>query len=162
MLDYTENSIPLSVYIRRKRGETTKSSSNLTLNSQLEEIQIPVKKPIDSKLTHFWWVQSSTIFNDSVSDVTADQVAVDKYIKKRERKRVAESNRIRRDGVELTTQIDRILSAVQGTEDIKEKERERQMEKIQQKLKSAKSAKTNSEQDVVNEILENYNDSKLA
>lgn len=84
-------------------------------------------------------------------------------MKKRERKKVAESNRIHREknGMEMTSEIERILSAVQGSEEIKEKERERQMERIQRKLKSAKTPAKN-EQEVVNEILETYNDSKLA
>ena len=63
--------------------------------------------------------------------------------------------------MQMTNEIDRILSGIQGTEDIKEKERERQMERIQAKLKSAKNP-AKKEQEVVNEILENYNDAKLA
>lgn len=95
--------------------------------------------------------------------MSTDQLAVEKYMKKRERKKVAESNRIHREknGMEMTSEIERILSAVQGSEEIKEKERERQMERIQRKLKSAKTPAKN-EQEVVNEILETYNDSKLA
>ena len=83
-------------------------------------------------------------------------------MKKRERQKVAETNRIIREktSVEMTGEIDRILSGIQGSEDIKEKERDRQMERIKAKLKTAKGAK--GEKEVVEEILENYNDTQLA
>jgi len=83
-------------------------------------------------------------------------------MKKRERQKVAETNRIIREKTngELTGQIDRILSGIQGSEEIKEKERDRQMERIKAKLKSAKGTKGDKE--VVDEILETYNDTQMA
>ncbi len=92
----------------------------------------------------------------------SERLAVEKYMKKRERQKVAETNRIIREKTsgEMTGEIDRILSGIQGSEDIKEKERDRQMERIKAKLKSARGAK--GEKEVVEEILENYNDTQLA
>lgn len=76
---------------------------------------------------------------------------------------MAESNRINREktSTELTDEMDRILSGIQGTEDVKEKERDRQMERIQSKLKSARTP-IKKDQEVVSEILESYNETNLA
>lgn len=137
-----ENSVPLSVYIRRKRGDT----------------------PLE--------LDEPEYIEENVGAITyngkhpSERLAVEKYIKKRERQKVAQTNRIEREKTNLDSsnkqqEIDRILSAVTGTENIKEKERDRQMEKIQAKLKSAKQPVKN-EQEVVNEILEKYNDTQLA
>lgn len=93
----------------------------------------------------------------------SERLAVEKYMKKIERKKVAESNRINREktSTELTDEMDRILSGIQGTEDVKEKERDRQMERIQSKLKSARTP-IKKDQEVVSEILESYNETNLA
>lgn len=139
-----ENSIPLAVYLRRKRGDTPGSSTTASMSSGLDNISN----------------SSASLY---VKQHPSERLAVEKYMKKRERQKVAESNRINREKTssELTTEMDRILSGIQGTEVVKEKERDRQMERIQSKLKSARTP-VKKDQEVVNEILENYNETSLA
>lgn len=96
-----------------------------------------------------------------------DREAVEKYLRRRERQRQADENRVNHeitdDLIENQTQM--ILGQMAGVDLTKEKERERQMEKLQAKLKAGKSdlsTTTKNEHQIANEIIENYQDSKLA
>lgn len=66
------------------------------------------------------------------------------------------------DAIENETQ--KILERMNAVDLSKAKERERQMEKIQAKLKAGKSdqAGAKNDQQIATEIIENYQDSKLA
>lgn len=89
-------------------------------------------------------------------------MAVEKYLRKKERQKAAEDNRVNRElseqSIEAETQ--KILNKLQGVDMTKEKERERQMEKIQAKLKGQPQKK--DDQQVATEIIENYQESQLA
>jgi hypothetical protein len=90
-------------------------------------------------------------------------MAVEKYMKKKERQKIAESNRLTREktSAELETETKAILEKLQSVDISKEKERERQMEKIKMKLKN-KNVPQKNDQEVANEIMDQYNDAKLA
>lgn len=93
----------------------------------------------------------------------SDKLAVEKYVKKKERQKVAETNRIFREKTtaDLENETKEILTKLQAVDLSKEKERERQMEKIKMKLKNKNTVQKN-DQEVANEIMENYNESAMA
>ena len=110
----------------------------------------------------------SLVFTDSIDVAQAlnDREAVEKYLRRRERQKQADENRMNReitdDAIENETQ--KILERMNAVDLSKAKERERQMEKIQAKLKAGKSdqAGAKNDQQIATEIIENYQDSKLA
>lgn len=87
-------------------------------------------------------------------------------MRKRERQKQAEENRTNREISEQTIEDEtqKILGLMNGIDLNKEKERERQMEKIQARLKGnkAQAVEQKDDQQIATEIIENYQDSKLA
>jgi len=90
-------------------------------------------------------------------------MAVEKYVRKKERQKVAETNKLAREKTSamIENETKEILTKLQAVDISKEKERERQMEKIKIKLKNKNTTQKN-DQEVANEIMENYNESKMA
>jgi hypothetical protein len=90
-------------------------------------------------------------------------MAVEKYVKKKERQKVAETNKLAREKTSamIETETKEILTKLQAVDINSEKNRERQMEKIKMKLKDKITTQKN-DQEVANEIMENYNESKIA
>ena len=84
-------------------------------------------------------------------------------MKRVERQKIAEINRMNRGATEIdmNSEKERILQEMQESDNVVEKERDRQMANMQAKLLVAKNPIKNG-QDVVNQILENYNDSVMA
>lgn len=95
-----------------------------------------------------------------------EREAVDRYLRRRERQRQAEENRENREltGDAIENETQKILDRLNAVDLSREKERERQMEKIQAKLKAGRQETdvTKNEQQIATEIIENYQDSKLA
>ena len=89
-------------------------------------------------------------------------MAVEKYLRKKERQKASEMNRMNRELTEQTIEAEtqRILNKLKDVDLTKEKERERQMEKIQMKLKGKPEQK--NDQQRATEIIENYQDSQIA
>jgi HPt (histidine-containing phosphotransfer) domain-containing protein len=85
-------------------------------------------------------------------------------LRRRERQKQAEENRGNRELSEQTIadETHKILGKLNGIDLNKQKERERQLEKIQAKLKGNKTVNQKDDQQIANEIIENYQDSKLA
>jgi hypothetical protein len=87
-------------------------------------------------------------------------------LRKRERQKQADENRTNREISEQTIEDEtqKILGRMNGIDLNKEKERERQMEKIQARLKGnkAQAVEQKDDQQIATEIIENYQDSKLA
>ncbi len=96
------------------------------------------------------------------SEIVNDKQAVEKYLKKRERQKLAESNRLKKEQTELELEAEtrNILEKLKGIDMNKEKERQRQMEKLQAKLKGKPQEKDHHL--VATEIIENYQDSQYA
>jgi hypothetical protein len=95
-------------------------------------------------------------------DILNDKQAVEKYLKKRERQKLAESNRLKKEQneFELEAETKNILEKLKSVDINKEKERQRQMEKLQAKLKGKPQEKDHHL--VATEIIENYQDSQFA
>lgn len=94
-----------------------------------------------------------------------DREAVEKYLRRRERQKQAEENRVNRELTEdvIENETQKILGRMNAIDLSKEKERERQMEKIRAKLKAGKADDViKDEQQIASEIIENYQDSKMA
>lgn len=127
-----ENSIPLSEYLRRKRG-------------------------LDSRMT------SAAPYSPSDGQHPSDREAVETYLRRRERQAIAESNRKNHEINEqvLEAETQKILNNIQGIDLNIAKDRDRQMEKIQMKLKGT-NKQTKDDQQVANEIIGDYRDSKSA
>lgn len=93
-----------------------------------------------------------------------DREAVEAYLRRRERQAIAESNRknheINEEVLEAETQ--RLLTNIEGMDINIAKERNRQMEKIQMKLQKGNGKQAKDDQQVANEIIEDYHDSKYA
>lgn len=92
----------------------------------------------------------------------AEKEAVDKYLRKRERQRVSESNRLNRELTEQSIEVEtqKILNKLKNVDQTKEKERERQLERIQQKLKGKPEQK--NDQQKATQIIEDYQESQMA
>ena len=90
-------------------------------------------------------------------------MAVEKYLRKRERQKIAEENRLNREktNMNLEAETKKILKNLQGVDLTKEKERERQLEKIQQRLRGRQMVQKDDKQ-VANEIMENYGETNAA
>lgn len=92
----------------------------------------------------------------------SEKEAVEKYLRKRERQKTSEQNRINRELSEQTIEAEtqRILNKLKDVDLTKEKERERQLEKIKMKLKGKPEEK--NDQQKATEIIENYHESQMA
>ncbi len=95
-----------------------------------------------------------------------ERQAIEKYLRKRDRQKAAEENRKVRETEDndIQAETEKILGKMKDLDMNKEKERERQMEKVKAKLqnKSKPSDQPKDDEEVANEILEKYNDQKLA
>jgi hypothetical protein len=95
-----------------------------------------------------------------------ERQAIEKYLRKRDRQKAAEENRKFRETEDndIQAETEKILGKMKDLDMNKEKERERQMEKVKAKLqnKSKPSEQPKDDEEVANEILEKYNDQKLA
>lgn len=103
-----------------------------------------------------------------------DREAVEKYLRRRERQRQADENRMNHEMTSdaMETEAHKILDRLNAVDLSKEKERERQLEKIQARLRVGKSdvgggnanatTTAKNDQEIANEIIENYQDSMLA
>ena len=80
-------------------------------------------------------------------------------MKRRERQKIAEQNRLDREktNFDLEAETQRILNKLKDVDMTKVKERERQLEKIQAKLKGRQIPQKN-DKEVANEIMENYSE----
>lgn len=121
---------------------------------------------LTSKIYILTFITKNIIESAAIAHAYNDREAVEKYLRRRERQRQADENRVNReitdDAIENETQ--KILDNMNAIDLSKEKERERQMEKIQAKLRAGKSeiSSTKDEHQIANEIIENYQDSKFA
>lgn len=93
----------------------------------------------------------------------SDREAVETYLRRRERQAIADSNRKNHEINEqvLEAETQKILNNIQGIDLNIAKDRDRQMEKIQMKLKGT-NKQTKDDQQVANEIIGDYRDSKSA
>jgi hypothetical protein len=95
-----------------------------------------------------------------------ERQAIEKYLRKRDRQKAAEENRKVRETEDndIQAETEKILGKMKDLDMNKEKEREKQMEKVKAKLqnKAKASDQPKDDQEVANEILEKYNDQKLA
>lgn len=100
--------------------------------------------------------------NEAGMQHPSDKLAVEKYLRMKERQKQAEANRLNREMTEQLIEVEtqRILNKLNGIDLSKEKERDRQMEKIQAKLKGKPQQR--DDQEIATEIIENYHDSKRA
>ena len=92
----------------------------------------------------------------------SDKEAVEKYLRKRERQKASEQNRVNRELSEQSIEVEtqKILNKLKNVDLTKEKERKRQLEKIQMKLKGKPEEK--NDQQRATEIIENYQESQMA
>lgn len=83
-------------------------------------------------------------------------------MRKKERQKQAQENRLNREineqSIEIETQ--KILNKLNGIDLNKEKERQRQVEKLQNKLMSKPKLKDNEE--IATEIMDKFQDTKIA
>lgn len=87
---------------------------------------------------------------------------MDKYIRKKERQKQAEVNRMNREtnDKEFEAETQKILTKLNDMDLNKEKERQRQMDKLQAKLKGKPQQK--DDQEIATEIMDSYQESKMA
>ena len=92
----------------------------------------------------------------------SEREAVEKYLRKRERQKASEQNRLNRELTEQTIEAEtqRILDKLKNVDLTQEKGRERQLEKIQMKLKGKPDEK--NDQQKATEIIENSQMSQMA
>lgn len=89
---------------------------------------------------------------------------MEKYLRKRERQKNAEENRMNRQINEesLESETKKILGKLNEIDMTKQREKDRQMEKIQAKLKGGNKPNQKNDEQIANEIIESYQDSKMA
>lgn len=145
-----ENSIPLAEYIRKKRN----------LNSAYQSS----KTPEHSRRTN-----ENNSYLDEEEETPSDKLAVEKYLKKRERHKQAEAHRqdMATNVLAVEDETKAILDKLKGADDQAKKERERQMEALRARL-SARGQSRNANSvakdhaDIAAEILEKAKDSENA
>lgn len=87
---------------------------------------------------------------------------MERYLRRRERRKVAEKNQQNRNVGEeqIQNETKKILEKLQGMDITIEKERDRQAELLKQKLEEKKNRKDVTQ--IASDIIDNYQDSELA
>jgi len=109
---------------------------------------------------------NTTVFSDGqvAQQHASDKEAVIKYLRKKERQKAAEDNKTNREVTEQTieNETQQMLEKLNDFGFYKDKDRERQMQKIQSKLKTKPEEAVKDNHQVATEIIENYQVTKAA
>ena len=92
----------------------------------------------------------------------SEREAVEKYLRKRDRRKVAERNQRDRENnaEDIKQETEKILEKLQGMDITIDKEKNRQAEIVKQKLEEKKNRKDHAE--IATNIIDNYQESELA
>ncbi|CAF0756565.1 unnamed protein product [Brachionus calyciflorus] len=140
------------------KEELVKASEGRYTFKRKKENLIPLAEHLRRKKGLSRNTNSGTPNEDEIN--RAEKEAVEKYMRKKERQKQAETNRLAREKTEIEAETQKILTKLNEMDLNKEKERQRQLEKLQAKLKPKPLQK--DDQVVATEIMENYQESTIA